>query len=111
VLETLARGERGFQELFLECQRDEPRRWLTDTILLAVLRRLAHRPAPLVTLETNGDRSALPRISRITPLGLEILAGRDWIAENGIDRWVGGVHVTPDAIWRWDAEDACVVPP
>ncbi len=21
---------------------------------------------------------------------------------NGIDRWMGGVHLTPQMLWRWD---------
>ena len=23
----------------------------------------------------------------------------------GIDRWVGGTHITPGNIWRWDAAE------
>ena len=24
------------------------------------------------------------------------------LALNGIDRWIGGVRLTPDNVWRWD---------
>jgi hypothetical protein len=40
----------------------------------------------------------------LTAFGEDLLAGNaDWIAANGIDRWVGGVHLTPGDLWRWDA--------
>jgi hypothetical protein len=25
----------------------------------------------------------------------------------GIDRWIGGVHITPQNVWRWDPESVC----
>jgi hypothetical protein len=42
----------------------------------------------------------------LTPLGRRVLAGdADWLDEHRIDRWIGGVHVTPENLTRWD-EDA-----
>lgn len=62
-------------------------------------------------LET--DTSALPFLASalrrhrevsITEAGREVLAGRaDHIQLNGIDRWLGGVHLKgPKAASRWD---------
>jgi hypothetical protein len=37
--------------------------------------------------------------------GRRLMAGTDdWLRTgNGIDRWIGGVHLEgPDAQWRWD---------
>jgi len=33
-----------------------------------------------------------------------VLAGEaDHVALNGVDRWIGGVHLAgPDSPWRWD---------
>ena len=41
---------------------------------------------------------------RLTEAGREVLAGRrDHVALNGVDRWIGGVHLTgTDVPWRWD---------
>jgi hypothetical protein len=41
---------------------------------------------------------------RPTAAGRRVLRGEaDHVALNGIDRWVGGVHLQgPDAPWRWD---------
>lgn len=39
----------------------------------------------------------------LTDFGREVLAGSaDAIAVNGIDRWIGGVHLTTERHWRWD---------
>ena len=42
----------------------------------------------------------------LTDAGRAALAGReDQISRQGIDRWLGGVHLTtPGPIWRWDAD-------
>ena len=48
----------------------------------------------------------------ITQDGQAVLAGKqDFITLNGIDRWLGGVHLQGDeAAWRWDeANDKLVV--
>jgi hypothetical protein len=36
--------------------------------------------------------------------GTRVLAGQaDQVALNGIDRWIGGVHLTGHQVpWRWD---------
>jgi hypothetical protein len=41
---------------------------------------------------------------RLTETGREVLADRQHhVALNGIDRWIGGVHLSgPSAAWRWD---------
>jgi hypothetical protein len=41
---------------------------------------------------------------RITGYGEKLLDGRaDWVLDNGIDRWIGGVHLTGHSVaWRWD---------
>ncbi len=38
-----------------------------------------------------------------TSAGLDALAGKaDYIALNGIDQWIGGVHIKGSGTWRWD---------
>ena len=47
----------------------------------------------------------------ITPQGRAVLAGdADFVALNGIDRWLGGVHLMgAEAQWRWDPEQRRLV--
>jgi redox-sensitive transcriptional activator SoxR len=41
---------------------------------------------------------------RLTKSGERVLRGvEDRVERIGIDRWVGGTHVTPQDLWRWDA--------
>lgn len=40
-----------------------------------------------------------------TGAGRDVLDGTaNHIRLNGIDRWMGGAHLTPDALWVWDGE-------
>jgi hypothetical protein len=59
---------------------------------------------PLVLAEEDG--SAYPQLT-LTPLGREVLQGRvNFLELNGIDRWVGGVHLCSDEdrVWVRDGE-------
>ena len=64
---------------------------------------LSLREAPLLAI---GDRERPPagRTVRLTAMGEKLLAGQeDHVRLNGIDRWIGGVHLTSDsAPWRYD---------
>jgi hypothetical protein len=86
------------EELFLRAARKEPRPFLGDTWAFAILDRLA----PLIT----GD-------GRLTPDGKRVLAGDgDYVRLHGVDRWVGGVHLTGRAVpWRFgEAIEALIGP-
>lgn len=79
------------------------------------VRPLIEAPRPL--LEVHGlrpaawgdpawwhDEATAPTLS-LTADGEAVLNGTaDHIALNGIDRWLGGVHVTAASPWRWDDE-------
>jgi len=59
---------------------------------------------PLPVAPPAGQAGVFARISLcLTDEGRNVLSGRsDRVALLGIDRWVGGTHVTPDNVWRWD---------
>jgi hypothetical protein len=60
-----------------------------------------------------GDARAFARLPlRLTGPGQRVLDGReDRIALLGLDRWVGGTHLTPAAAWRWDPAARVLVRP
>jgi hypothetical protein len=97
ALEALTAGPRRPLDAFLATAAREERPFLGDTVFLAILARLARGPAPLVRLAGEAG---------LTRHGEAVLAGdADAVALNGIDRWVGGVHLhTGGRIWRWDPE-------
>ena len=87
-----------------QCFRDlhtglEPQPFLGDIMYWPIVTRLARARRPAINdVETWGEPVAL------TPFGEDVLAGAaDWIAANGIDRWVGGIQLKPDNAWRWHA--------
>ena len=87
-----------------------------DLSFFRLLLGLASAKHPLVqTADASGLRldeygSAIEKWANspvtITDVGRHVLEGRaDAVKLNGIDRWVGGVHLTGDrAAWRWDRE-------
>ena len=49
---------------------------------------------------------------RLTATGEQTLRGEaDRVELLGIDRWIGGTHITPDNIWRWDPAELKLVRP
>lgn len=96
ALLAVAGGAATARDAFAAAQRHEDPLWCGDETFFGYLDRLAAGPAPL--LERSGARVAL------TEAGRGVLAGRaDAVRLNGIDRWLGGVHIIgTEAPWRWD---------
>jgi hypothetical protein len=80
----------------------EARPYLGDTWAFAAIERLARAEVPLVSVDAGVvDRHAAVTV---TDAGRRVLDGAaDHVALNGVDRWIGGVHlVGRDVPWRWD---------
>jgi hypothetical protein len=104
-LEALAAGAASLSEAFPRSTQSEPALFLGDTTFFVRMRAWADCPVPLVSLDGSGNISEVARgPASLTDAGRAVLAGRgDAIRLNGIDRWIGGVHlVGADADWRWD---------
>ena len=82
----------------------EPRPFLGDTWCFDAMTRLRAAPAPL--LETGPDQCPVASHTRLrlTKAGRRVLDGHaDHVALNGVDRWIGGVHLSGRTVsWRWD---------
>ena len=81
--------------------------YLSDTLAATHAREMTFCRHPLLRLRNATEWPATYEGEiEITPLGREVLAGTaDVVKLNGIDRWLGGVHLMgPDAQWRWDPE-------
>jgi hypothetical protein len=59
---------------------------------------------PLPAPPPLGDAAAFTSVPlRLTPAGERVLRGEaDRVELLGIDRWLGGTHVTAEDVWRWD---------
>ncbi len=109
LLEALVDGPRRPHELFLACQEREEAPFDGDAWVwrrLAALERLVAAagggrvPPP----PPRGDGRLFAATSfELTDEGRAVLAGRaDRVELLGLDRWVGGTHLTPENDWRWD---------
>ncbi|MGC9991844.1 MAG: DUF1835 domain-containing protein [Candidatus Cybelea sp.] len=98
TLLAVAQGAARSDELFTRTQAREEASFLGNRAFSVMLDELRSGEAALI----EGNEESLV----LTPLGRRVLAGdADWLDEHRIDRWIGGVHLTPESLTRWD-EDA-----
>jgi hypothetical protein len=100
LLAAVADGAARAGEAFVRAAAREARPFLGDTLAFARLERLATADVPLV-------RAAAPVEGHtpvsLTDAGRAVLAGEaDHVTLNGIDRWVGGVHLQGRDVPRFD---------
>jgi hypothetical protein len=106
ILTALRQGMHVFGEIFAACQRMEERVYMGDVTFWSILKGMASGRNPLVELNEATDDFTSPSL-RVTlnDLGEVVLdGGADHVELNGIDRWMGGVHLSPGNLWRWDAD-------
>jgi hypothetical protein len=95
ALQAVAFGPTNADELFRRAQSREEAPFLGDLAFAAILRDLQTGPAPLI----EGEDGALEPTAR----GRSTLAGgEDWLAAQPLDRWIGGVHLTAEHVYRWN---------
>jgi hypothetical protein len=95
ALQAVAGGAHTRGDAFRRANRHEDPVWCGDLSFFACLDRLARGRAPLLALD--GERVTL------TGAGAAVLNGAsDAIELNGIDRWLGGVHLAGPDAWRWN---------
>ncbi|HYP40301.1 MAG TPA: DUF1835 domain-containing protein [Chloroflexia bacterium] len=114
VLEVVASGILSPVEIFLAAQAKEGNAFMGDTTLWTHVREMCRGSNPLLSLadgrpfrlpwECMDNRKFLAQEVVLTEHGRAVAEGKeDWVALNGIDRWLGGVHLQgAEAAWRWD---------
>ena len=108
AVELVAGGRSEFRSLFPEFGKREPVYGFGDAQVLLEMKRLVKAAKPLLTMSNGASAmDAAPIIKtsfQITEHGQAVLRGEeDFVHANGIDLWLGGVHLEGDeAVWRWD---------
>jgi hypothetical protein len=95
VLEAAAQGTAQAEEIFKRAQAREEAAFMGDTACYRVIADLSAQPAPLLAKLENGYD--------VTVLGRRVLGGdADWLDQQPLDRWIGGVRLTSEHHWRWN---------
>ncbi len=85
---------------------DETAFYIADLSFWQVVTELESATPPLVALDvTSRPPGRLPAGTiALTDTGRSVLGGHvDRVERCGIDRWLGGVHLTgAQPVWRWD---------
>lgn len=114
IVQVISRGHTKLGDIFSQASEMEERPYFGDTQFYYYLDQLAQARFPLLRVEGPGSipRWNPPRdFARwniyLTERGYKVLGGdQDWIQLNGIDRWVGGVHLFGnESQWRWNREN------
>jgi len=117
-LEAISRGVTQLRDIFTQANhQSEEALFMGDAAFLFHLRGLVRGPRPLVARvegvgHTAGDDARRARLPlsindelTLTDDGRRVLAGdADRVTLCGIDRWLGGTHLTGRApVWRWNS--------
>jgi hypothetical protein len=129
ILQVLSEGMRTPDETFVETAKLEESIFMGDLSFWNIVRRLTESPRPLVAARVEPREGRLPSGTlALTADGAAVLAGRaDQVALNGVDRWMGGVHLkggsrtaptpagsgtapTSGRLWRWTGSTLSLSP-
>jgi hypothetical protein len=114
ALEAIVGGAATPPAVFVASQRAEEAPFLGDTWFYRTLSLLGRGRTRLAETADGKALPAPPPLSdgavfaqlelRLTANGNRVLRGEaDRVELLGIDRWLGGTHVTTRKLWRWDA--------
>ena len=111
VLAAISDGAPDAGTAFVRASARETRPFMGDTTCFGRMDQMADGPHPLLRLDPPGRPAEQTTGVRLTGTGAKVLAGQaDHIALNGIDRWIGGVHLQGDRVkWRWDDGTEAIV--
>jgi hypothetical protein len=111
-LNLIAGGYRNFRSLFPAFVSRESDYGFGDAQLYLELKQLAQASTPLLTLNSSVTGASadaaeiLLSAFEVTDVGKTVLDGKeDFVRRNGIDSWLGGVHLKgTESDYRWDEQ-------
>ena len=99
ILQILELSPLNSLDLFAANAAREERVFMGDLTFFMRLRRLTDARQPLVAAESKDAPI------KLTDAGRGVLAGElDAVEINGIDQWIGGVHLG-ERVWRWNGAE------
>ena len=116
-LNLVNEGCKKFADLFRRFIDEDRVYGFGDSQVYLTLQQLSNVRAPLV--RNGGERLGKGGLDpekvqgaayEITDRGRAVLKGEaDFVELNGIDVWLGGVHLTNDQLWRWDSDKRQII--
>jgi Domain of unknown function (DUF1835) len=104
ILQITGAGPSSVGAAFCADRDLEERIFMGDLVFQTYVRGLANARVPLLKIAPDEKRFWDAQVV-ITSEGSAVLRGEaDHVRVNGIDRWLGGVHLERDRVWRWDDE-------
>jgi Domain of unknown function (DUF1835) len=122
ALQAIAAGAATPVAAFLAAQDLEAAPFLGDAWFYRALTSLGRGQERLIETLDGGQLPAAPPLGdarafagvslRLTPAGERVLQHQaDRVQLLGVDRWIGGSHITPGTAWRWDPAAQRLLPP
>jgi hypothetical protein len=117
ALELVSAGHKDFISLFGQFGRSEPVYGLGDSQFWDALKRMSEGRRPLLVAgekeAASGDaaRDFTKSVFELTDAGHAVRSGEgDFLEMNGIDFWLGGVHLFGGRdLWRWNEQEQKLV--
>jgi hypothetical protein len=105
ILSIIAAKPAAADRVFMLVNDQEKRPYLGDSTFYAYIESLLNARFPLIKGEDNPAPVAKPKLF-ITATGTDVLNNsQDQLALNGIDKWIGGVHLKSGSPgWRYNEE-------
>ncbi|HXJ93370.1 MAG TPA: hypothetical protein VMT20_10880 [Terriglobia bacterium] len=104
ILEIADAGLSRVGSVFCADRDREERIFMGDLVFNTYMHRLANARVPLVEIDRDEKLFWNAEVA-ITAEGRALLRAEfDNVRVNGIDRWLGGVHLHGSRVWRWDRE-------
>ena len=121
ALDALRDGPHALSEAFRRMQAKEAAAFMGDWSFARLIDELAQARRPLLEADFGSglldplmhgarpDRAWFAQTARLTAFGEAVMdRDVDAIAVNGVDRWIGGVHLTGYRCWRYAAVDGAL---
>ncbi len=111
LLALIAAGHSSYMQLCPAFFDAEPAYGLGDLQIQSDLKHMAAAPQPLLQLTGLDDPGEWRKVTcSLTATGQLVSAGQaDFVKLNGLDLWLGGVHLTTEQLWRWDEQQARLI--
>lgn len=106
LLALIAAGHTAYMKLCPAFFNAEPAYGLGDLQIQNDLNHMAAAPHPLLQLAGLNDATNWRNVTcQLTVTGQQVSAGQaDFVNLNGLELWLGGVHLTTKQLWRWDEQ-------